>query len=163
MHSRKVWVTFRRRGLQTLTLQTLLTRKERDHMLGPWFVSFRIPRPWKPCPNKEVPPSGKHLYRTENSPCNNYIIYRSKEKKTNITLFFIYMDVVFSGQAEYSYFSADFSLKIFLYSWIIIEKERIYHKLYFLRFVHFSFLTVYYRYVFHVPFIELSLAMNIWL
>ena len=37
----------------------------------------------------------------------------------------------FSGQAEYSYFSADFSLKIFLdYSWIVIEKERIYHILF---------------------------------
>ena len=34
--------------------------------------------------------------------------------------FLIYKNVVFSGQAEYSYFSADFSLKIFLYySWII--------------------------------------------
>ena len=45
--------------------------------------------------------------------------------------FFSYENVVFSGQAEYSYFSADFSLKIFMYySWIIIEKERIYNILF---------------------------------
>ena len=31
------------------------------------------------------------------------------------TLFFIYKNVVFPAQAEYSYFSADFRLKIFLY------------------------------------------------
>ena len=34
------------------------------------------------------------------------------------TLFF-YNNVVFPAQAEYSYFSADFRLKIFLYSYII--------------------------------------------
>ena len=33
---------------------------------------------------------------------------------------------------------------------------------YFLQIVNF-FCAVYYRYVFHVPFIELSLALNIWL
>ena len=79
------------------------------------------------------------------------------------TLFFIYIykDVVFSGQAEYFYFSADFSLKIFLYySWIIIEKERIYHILFEVRSLF--FFAEYYR-EFHVPFIELSLALNIWL
>ena len=79
------------------------------------------------------------------------------------TLFFIYIykDVVFSGQAEYFYFSADFSLKIFLYySWIIIEKERIYHILF--EVCSFFFFAEYYR-EFHVPFIELSLALNIWL
>ena len=65
--------------------------------------------------------------------------------RTCYTLFLIW-NLVFPGQAEYSYFSAYFSLKIFLYySWIIIEKERIYHI--FLRFVH-IFFTVYYRYVF---------------
>ena len=32
-----------------------------------------------------------------------------------LTLFFIYKNVVFPAQAEYSYFSADFRLKIFLY------------------------------------------------
>ena len=32
-----------------------------------------------------------------------------------ITLFFLYKNVVFLAQAEYSYISADFSLKIFLY------------------------------------------------
>ena len=31
------------------------------------------------------------------------------------TLFFFYKNVVFPAQAEYSYFSADFRLKIFLY------------------------------------------------
>ena len=31
------------------------------------------------------------------------------------TLFFFYKNVVFLAQAEYSYFSADFRLKIFLY------------------------------------------------
>ena len=30
-------------------------------------------------------------------------------------LFFLYKNVVFPAQAEYSYFSADFRLKIFLY------------------------------------------------
>ena len=78
------------------------------------------------------------------------------------TLFFIYKNVVFSGQAEYSYFSADFSLEIFLYySWNSIEKEGIYH----IPFAVCSFfLVVYYRYVYFMyPFIELSLALNIWL
>ena len=31
------------------------------------------------------------------------------------TLFFLYKNVVFPAQAEYSYFSADFRLKIYLY------------------------------------------------
>ena len=31
------------------------------------------------------------------------------------TLFFLYKNVVFPAQAKYSYFSADFRLKIFLY------------------------------------------------
>ena len=31
------------------------------------------------------------------------------------TLFFSYKNIVFPGQAEYSYFSADFRLQIFLY------------------------------------------------
>ena len=31
------------------------------------------------------------------------------------TLFFFYKNVVFPAHAEYSYFSADFKLKIFLY------------------------------------------------
>ena len=31
------------------------------------------------------------------------------------TLFFFYKNVVFPAQAEYSYFSADFRMKIFLY------------------------------------------------
>ena len=31
------------------------------------------------------------------------------------TLFFFYKNVAFPAQAEYSYFSADFRLKIFLY------------------------------------------------
>ena len=73
------------------------------------------------------------------------------------TVFFLYKNVVFSGQTEYSYFSADFSLKMFLrYSWIRIEKERIYHNVFC---GLFNFFTVNYRYVFHAPFIELSLAL----
>ena len=32
-----------------------------------------------------------------------------------VTLFFFYKNVVFPAQAEYSYFSVDFRLKIFLY------------------------------------------------
>ena len=35
--------------------------------------------------------------------------------KTYATLFFFNKNVVFPAQAEYSYFSADFRLKIFLY------------------------------------------------
>ena len=35
-------------------------------------------------------------------------------------LFFFYKNIVFPGQAEYSYFSADFRLKIFLYYSYII-------------------------------------------
>ena len=34
-------------------------------------------------------------------------------------LFFFYKNVVFPAQAEYSYFSADFRLKIFLYYYIL--------------------------------------------
>ena len=39
------------------------------------------------------------------------------------TLFFIYKNVVFPAQAEYSYFSADFRLKIFLYCTYIIAYD----------------------------------------
>ena len=39
---------------------------------------------------------------------------RLKDKRI-FTLFFLYKNVVFPAQAEYSYFSADFRLKIFLY------------------------------------------------
>ena len=74
---------------------------------------------------------------------------------------FLIWNVVFPGQAEYSYFSAYFSLKIFFYySWIIIEKERIYHIL----FAVCSFIFLLYSidmYFNHVPFIELSLVLNI--
>ena len=93
-------------------------------------------------------------------------------KKTShfdYTLFFHIKMLFFSGQAEYSYFSADFNLKIFLdYSWIVIEKERMSHILFCSLFIFFIIITiiffaVYYRYVFHVPFIELSLTLNIWL
>ena len=70
--------------------------------------------------------------------------------------FLIYKNVVFSGQAEYSYFSADFSLKIFLYySWIIKNLSYPFSGLFIF------FFPVYYRYVFHVPSIELSLALKI--
>ena len=61
------------------------------------------------------------------------------------------------------FFFADFTLRIFLYhSWIIIEKERIYHNYPFFGLFIF-FLAKYYRYVFPVSFTELSLALNIWL
>jgi len=36
------------------------------------------------------------------------------------TLFFLYKNVVFPAQAEYSYFSADFRLKVFL----LLRSER---------------------------------------
>ena len=69
---------------------------------------------------------------------------------TKHTLFFFYKNVVFPAQAEYSYFSADFRLKIFLcYSWIIAYDISV-----------LEFIGVY-VYVLHVPFIELSLALNI--
>ena len=68
------------------------------------------------------------------------------------------------------FFRARLNIFIFLpilawkYSCIILElllkkKEFI---ISFLRFVHFFFFAEYYR-EFHVPFIELSLALNIWL
>ena len=54
-----------------------------------------------------------------------------KTSHFDYTLFFHIRMLFFSGQAEYSYFSADFSLKIFMYySRIIIEKERICHILF---------------------------------
>ena len=37
------------------------------------------------------------------------------QNRTFDTLFFFYKNIAFPVQAEYSYFSADFSLKIFLY------------------------------------------------
>ena len=37
----------------------------------------------------------------------------------NTLFFFFYKNVVFPAQAEYSYFSADFRLKMFSYSYII--------------------------------------------
>ena len=43
---------------------------------------------------------------------------KKREKNKNDsshTLFFFYKNVVFAAQAEYSYFSADFRLTIFLY------------------------------------------------
>ena len=45
-----------------------------------------------------------HLWRKE------YFSYN-----VNVHSFFLYKNVVFPAQAEYSYFSADFRLKIFLY------------------------------------------------
>jgi len=46
--------------------------------------------------------------------CDEQIVLRGHA----YTLFFFYKNVVFPAQAEYSYFSADFRLKIFLYSWV---------------------------------------------
>ena len=39
----------------------------------------------------------------------------ASSNKENTLFFFFYKNVVFPIQAEYSYFSADFRLKIFLY------------------------------------------------
>ena len=41
--------------------------------------------------------------------------WKCNEQYSYSTLFFLYKNVVFPVQAEYSYFSADFRLKIFLY------------------------------------------------
>ena len=41
---------------------------------------------------------------------------KTKAKELDYTLFFFYKNVVFPAQAEYSYFSADFRLKISLRS-----------------------------------------------
>ena len=67
----------------------------------------------------------------------------------------------FRARLNILFFPTDFSLEMFLYySWIIIEKGRIYNILFA---VCSFFFTVFHRYVFHVPFIELSLALIIWL
>ena len=44
-----------------------------------------------------------------------YVQKRGKENGPGDRLFFLYKNVVFPAQAEYSYFFADFRLKIFLY------------------------------------------------
>ena len=62
------------------------------------------------------------------------------KEKTKNTLFF-YKNVVFPVQAEYSYFSADFRLKIFLYYSSIIASD----------ISVLEFIGVY-VYVLHVPF-----------
>ena len=41
--------------------------------------------------------------------------FQCQWKYVTSTLFFLYKNVVFPAQAEYSYFSADFRLKIYLY------------------------------------------------
>ena len=67
----------------------------------------------------------------------------------------------FRARLNILFFPTDFSLEMFLYySWIIIEKGRIYNILFA---VCSFFFTLFHRYVFHVPFIELSLALIIWL
>ena len=72
--------------------------------------------------------------------------------------FFIYKNVVFPAQADYSYFSADFRLKIFLYYSQIIAYD-----ISLLEFVY-VLCAEYCTYVLHLrPFIELSLALNIFL
>ena len=46
----------------------------------------------------------------------NYTVKNQKKIDRQLaTLFFFYKNVVFPAHAEYSYFSADFKLKIFLY------------------------------------------------
>ena len=59
--------------------------------------------------------------------------------------FFFFKNVVFPAQAEYSYFSADFRLKIFLYYSQLV----------------YVFCGEYCTHVLYVLFIELSLALNI--
>ena len=66
------------------------------------------------------------------------------------SFFFFNKNVVFPAQAEHSYFSADFRLKIFLYYSLIIAYD----------ISVLEFIGIY-VYVLHVPFIELSLALNI--
>ena len=75
--------------------------------------------------------------------------------------FFYTRMLFFRARLNILFFPTDFSLEMFLYySWIIIEKGRIYN---ILLAVCSFFFTVFHRYVFHVPFIELSLALIIWL
>ena len=77
------------------------------------------------------------------------------------TLFFYTRMLFFRARLNILFFPTDFSLEMFLYyCWIIIEKGRIYNILFA---VCSFFFTVFHRYVFHVPFIELSLALIIWL
>ena len=65
----------------------------------------------------------------------------------------VVFNVVFPAQAEYSYFPPILGEKYFLlFLNCFYERKSL---SYFLRFVHF-FCAVYYRYVFHVPFIDLS-------
>ena len=86
-------------------------------------------------------------------------------KETPYTLFF-YKNVVFPAQAEYSYFSADFRLKIFLYySYLSYSlwhfRVRIYFGINYKCLVSiYIFCAEYCTYVLHVPFIERSLALN---
>ena len=75
------------------------------------------------------------------------------------TLFF-YKDVVFPAEVEFSYFSADFRLKIFLY--YSLKKEKNIMMLFTVLFISFE-LSWYGTNVLHVSSIELLLALNIWL
>ena len=68
---------------------------------------------------------------------------RNKRAAHVIYTLFLYKNVVFPARAEYSCFSADFRLNIFLY------------------YSCYVFCAEYCTYVLHVPFIELSLALNI--
>ena len=87
---------------------------------------------------------------------------------------FFYKNIVFPAQAKYSYFSADFRLKMFLYySYIIAYGISVleYYKClvsrsvsrYIVQVLHrFSLpLSEYCTYVLYVPFIKLSMALNI--
>ena len=76
------------------------------------------------------------------------------------TLFFFYKDVVFPAEVEFSYFSADFRLKIFLY--YSLKKEKNIMMLFTVLFISFE-LPWYGTNVLHVSSIELLLALNIWL
>ena len=74
--------------------------------------------------------------------------------------FFFYKDVVFPAEVEFSYFSADFRLKIFLY--YSLKKEKNIMMLFTVLFISFE-LSWYGTNVLHVSSIELLLALNIWL
>ena len=58
---------------------------------------------------------GKRAKRLEIRNLNKNGLYECIQLLRFATLFFFCKNVVFPAQAEYSYFSADFRLKIFLY------------------------------------------------
>ena len=106
--------------------------------------------------------------KTQN--CDHKIMYKFNDKSlARYTLFFFfYKNVVLLVQAEYAHFSADFRLK---YSFIILSAVFVFARFCYLKRKEFViillcgliyvFCAEYGTYVLHVPFIELSLALNI--